>query len=147
MRRSLLFGLIAASVLTLLIIAEVRTRYARDLVEEDVFGADIPCAEWPTLAEWEEVNREMALSTDYLGGSIYTTLVFDEDAARAAGISDETLALNDEMTSFMNAGIEDLEAGGEMMDMDEEEAERLLEEEYPKLKAFFDCAEYRRNPY
>ena len=148
MRRSLLFGIIiVASVLALLIIAEVRTRYARDLVEEVVFGADIPCAEWPTLAEWEEVNREMALAADYLGGSIYTTLVFDKDAARAAGMSDEALALNDEWVSFFNAGVEDLEEGGEMMDMDEDEAERLLEEEYPKFKAFYDCGRYRQNPY
>ena len=141
MRRFILFGLIAASVLILLIIAEVRTRYAQDLI----FGADIPCAEWPTLAEWEEVNREMALAADYLGGSIYTTLVFDKDAARAAGMSDEALALNDEWVSFFNAGVEDLEEGGEMMD--DEEAERLLEEEYPTFKAFYDCGRYRQNPY
>ena len=145
MRRSLPFGLIAAGVITasvlgLLVAAEVRTRYAQDLAEEDVFGPAFPCEEWQSAAEWEELNRELTLAEDYVGGSLYTALLFDEDSARAAGISDETLALNDETLAFINAQIKDA-------NMDDEDALRLLDEEYPKLKAFFDCAEYRRNPY
>ena len=140
MRRSILLGLIAASVLTLLVVAEVKTRYAQSLVEEFVFGVVIPCEDWPSVAEWEDLNRELSLVENYVGGSIYTTLVLDEDSARAAGISDETLALNDEMLAFINAQIKDA-------NMEDEDALRLLDDEYPKLKAFFDCAEYRRNPY
>ena len=37
MRRSILLGLIAASALTLLVVVEVKTRYAQGLVEEFVF--------------------------------------------------------------------------------------------------------------
>ena len=145
MRRSLLFGfiaagVIAASVLGLLIAVEVRGRYAQDTAEEVVSGPAIPCEEWRTAAEWEELNRELALAEDHVGGSLYSALLFDEDSARAAGISDETLALNDEMLAFINAQIKDA-------NMEDEDALRLLDDEYPKLKAFFDCAEYRRNPY
>ena len=150
MRRSLSFGIIAIIALVSLVAAEAATGIARNFVDgliydrSDSRGAD-PCEDWPSVAEWEELNRELSLVENHVGGSIYTTLVLDEDSARAAGISDETLALLDELASFLHAGIKKLDEKNAMME--DEEARRLLDDRYPKLKAFFACAEYRRNPY
>ena len=135
MSRPLLFGLIsAASVLTLLIIAEVRTRYAQDLI----FGADVPCEE----RSWEEENEELTRAEAYVsmsddGGRI--TFVLDETSARAAGISDEALELLKETLAYQDALLEESRRSGvldiTLLDVDVED--------YPKVKAFMD----RTNAY
>lgn len=61
MRRTLLFGFIAISVLAFLVAVEARTRHTQDIIEEFIYGSAphrIPCDEWPPVEEVERAIRD-----------------------------------------------------------------------------------------
>ena len=88
---------------------------------------------------WEDESAELTRAEAYVSQSSaggHVTFVLNDGPARAAGISDETLALLKETLAFRNALLAESRRSG-VMDITALDTDM---DDYPKVKAFYDRA-------